>query len=188
MDFFDKTHEILKPILPEKFDENEWFTIFTTILVFSLFFFLHKRNKTLFHTEIIGILLFNLLFTTVGDYFLAMEPYDFYDTVDRDSGEIMDVLLQNIVYPFTLLILMNYYAKNKPNSLFYIIVGSGILFGLEWIGVEFFNLYTYKTWKAWYSFIFYISVMILNIIFYHKLHRYIYHQIESNSPQKNNSN
>jgi hypothetical protein len=179
--FFEKTFEILKPILPKKFDENEWFTIFITILVISVFSFLHKRNKTLLNTEIIGILLFNLLYTTVGCYFLAMDPYDFYDTVDHDSGEIMDILLQNIVYPFTLLILMNYYAKNKPSNLLYIILGAGILYGLEWIGVEFFNLFTYKTWKSWYSLVFYFPVMILNIIFYNKFHRYIKNKIEGNS-------
>lgn len=180
MDFFEKIYEILKPILPKNFDENEWFTIFVTILVLSVFTFLHKRNKTLLTTEIIAILLINLLYTTVGDYFLAMDPYDFYDTVDRDSGEIMDILLQNIVYPFTLLILMNYYAKNKPNYLLYIIFGTGLLFGLEWIGVEFFNLFTYKTWKPWYSLIFYFPVMTINIIFYNKFHGYIKKQIEGN--------
>jgi hypothetical protein len=184
VDFFEKTYAILKPILPEKFDENEWFTIFITILVISVFIFLHKRRKTLLTTEIIGILLFNLLYSTVGDYFLAMKPYDFYDTVDHDSGEIMDVLLQNIVYPVTLLILMNYYAKNKPNNLFYILVGTGILYGLEWIGVEFFNLFTYKSWKSWYSILFYFPVMILNISFYHTFHRYLKCKIEDNSRQK----
>ncbi|MEW9054002.1 MAG: CBO0543 family protein [Neobacillus sp.] len=183
MEFFEKAHEILTPILPKKFDENEWFTIFATILVFWLFFFLHKRSRVLMKTEIIAILLFNLLYTTVGDYFLAMEPYDFYDTVDRNSAELMDVLLQNIVYPFTLLIFMNYYAKNKPNSLLFILVGSGILFGLEWVGMKFFNLYTFKTWKSWYSLVFYIPVMYLNVIYYQKFHRYIHQQIKLNSLQ-----
>ncbi|TXC81586.1 hypothetical protein FS935_22045 [Metabacillus litoralis] len=180
MNFFERAYEILEPILPRKFDENEWFTIFITILVLSVFTYLHKRYNTLLTTEIIAILLFNLLYTTVGDYFLAMEPYDLYDTVDHDSGELMDILLQTIVYPFTLLILMNYYAEKSLNNLLYIMFGAGLLLGLEWVGTEFFNLFTYKKWKLWYSLIFYIPVMISNIFFYNKFHGYIKSQIRGN--------
>jgi hypothetical protein len=71
--------------------------------------------------------------------------------------------------------------RNIPSNLLYIILGAGILYGLEWIGVEFFNLFTYKTWKSWYSLVFYFPVMIINIIFYNKFHRYIKNKIEGNS-------
>lgn len=171
--FLHKMHEVFIPMLPKKFDENEWFTIGITLLVFFLYRFLHKKMKVLLLTEVIAILLFNSLYATVGDYFLAMKPYDFYDTVDRDSGEIMDILLQNIVYPFSLLILMHFYAKYRPNKILYILFGTLLLFALEWIGVTYFQLFTYKTWKSWYSLFFYLPVMILNIIFFLKFHKYI---------------
>ncbi|RSK28837.1 hypothetical protein EJF36_19230 [Bacillus sp. HMF5848] len=171
-DFF-KTYEIIQPILPKKFDENEWFTIVISLFVFFFFLYVHRKKKVLLLTEIIAIILFNLLYTTVGDYFLAMSPYDFYDTVDRDSGEIMDILLQNIAYPFSLLILMHFYAKYQPNNILYIAFGTILLYGLEWVSVEYFNLFTYKTWKSWYSLIFYCPVMILNILFYNLFHHYI---------------
>lgn len=174
-------YEILKPILPVKFDQNEYFTIFITLLITSWYIYLHKRKPTLLNTEVMAILLFNLLYTTVGDYFLAMKPYDFYDTVDHNSGELMDILLQNIVYPGTLLILMHYYAQYRPNLWIYTLIGVSLLYVLEWIGVEYFHLFTYKSWKWWYSVLFYCPVMVLNIIYYEKLHKYVQRQISVNA-------
>jgi hypothetical protein len=180
-DFLHKAYEILKPILPKQFDENEWITITISLFVFFFFLYVHRRRRVLLLTEIIAILLFNLLYTTVGDYFLAMDPYDFYDTVDHDSGEIMDVLLQNIAYPFSLLILMHFYAIYKPNTVLYIAFGTLLLYGLDWVSVEFFNLFTYKTWKSWYSLLFYIPVMTLNILFFNKFHQYVWRKISLKS-------
>ncbi|RBW68291.1 hypothetical protein DS031_17360 [Bacillus taeanensis] len=48
--------------------------------------------------------------------------------------------------------------------------------GLEWIAVKYFHLFTYKTWKSWYSLLFYIPVMLINIIFYNKFHKYVENQ------------
>ncbi|QPC47890.1 hypothetical protein [Mangrovibacillus cuniculi] len=142
--FLQKSNDIFQPILPKQFDENEYFTLAISVLVIVCITVLQKKKKVFLTTEIIAILLLNLLYTTLGDYFLAMKPYDFYDTVDHNSGEIMDILLQNIVYPFTLLILMYFYARYKLNSFMYIIFGAMLLCILEWISVKFFNLFTYK--------------------------------------------
>ncbi|KAA0549911.1 hypothetical protein FZW96_00745 [Bacillus sp. BGMRC 2118] len=171
--FYELTYGLLEPLLPKKFDENEWFTIAITILVLSISVYLQKKQPILLQTELIGVLLINLLYTTVGDYFLAIPPYDFYDTVDHNSGEFMDILLQNIVYPFSLLIMMYFYVKYKPNKLFYTLLCAVILFVLEWISIKYFHLFTLKSWKSWYSLFFYTPVVWINIIFYEKLHQYI---------------
>jgi hypothetical protein len=95
----------IKPMLPKNFDGNDWFAIAITIIVIVAIYYITVINRNLLWTEIIGISLLNLQMTTLGDYFLAMPPYDFYDTVDRNSGELMDIFLQNIVYPGTVLFL-----------------------------------------------------------------------------------
>ncbi|MGD6830850.1 hypothetical protein ACQCT5_01715 [Sutcliffiella halmapala] len=159
----------IKPMLPKNFDENEWFTIAITIIILISIYYITKKNRELLWSEIIGISLFNLQLTTMGDYFLAMPPYDFYDTVDRNSGELMDIFLQNIVYPGTVLIIMHFYKKTSPNKIVFILVGVVILSGLEAIGVYIFHLFTYKSWKFFYSIIFYFFVMTLNVFFFEKL-------------------
>jgi hypothetical protein len=184
----ESVYEILEPMLPKKFDENEVFTLLITIFVLMFFFYLQKKKTVLLKTEVIALLLFNMLYATVGDYFLAMDPYDFYDTVDHDSGEIMDVLLHNFVYPLQLLILMHFYAKFKPNIFLYILLGAGILFTLEWISVTFFHLYLFKKWKFIYSLIFYIFVLTFNVFFYNKFHSYIQNQIQINVEGEANGN
>ncbi len=170
----------IKPMLPKHFDENDWFVIAITILVFVALYYIVVVNRELLWSEIIGISLLNLQMTTLGDYFLAMPPYDFYDTVDRNSGELMDIFLQNIVYPGTVLFMMNYYKKLKPNKLVFIFVSAGVLTGLEAIGVYFFHLFTYKTWELYYSIIFYFFVMISNVFFFEKLKTLINNRISRN--------
>ncbi|MEK3885093.1 CBO0543 family protein [Paenibacillus sp. PL2-23] len=171
----EQWHELMKPMLPAPFDGNEYFTIASTLIVLAVFFYVHRRKPALLQTEIVAILLFNLLYATIGDYFLAMKPYDFYNTVDHDSGELMDLLLQNVVYPFTLLIMMHVYASLQPRRRLFIPICTAVLVLLEWIGEEYFQLYTYKSWKLWYSAVFYIFVLIVNVLFFirfrHTIHR-----------------
>lgn len=165
--------EVLKPILPEKFDENEWFTIAIVMIVCACLYYITAKNRHLLWTEIICISLFNLQLTTVGDYFLAMPPYDFYDTVDRNSGEITDIFLQNIVYPGFFLFLMHLYKTWKPNKVWFIAGCAILLTGLEAISVHVFHLFTYKTWKLSYSAMFYLLIAIMNVLFFERLAAFI---------------
>jgi hypothetical protein len=96
------------------------------------------------------------------------------------SRELMDIFLQNIVYPGTVLFMMNYYKKLKPNKLVFIFVSVGVLTGLEAIGVYFFHLFTYKTWELYFSIIFYFFVMISNVFFFEKLKTLINNRISRN--------
>jgi hypothetical protein len=165
-DFYDK---VLNPILPTRFDENEWFAIVITILISCGVYYITVKNRKLLWSEIICIYLLNLQMTTIGDYFLAMPPYDFYDTVDKNSGELTDIILQNIVYPGTILWLMHDYKSKKRSKIKFIIITTVLLSVLEEISIRFFHLFVYKNWEFYYSAFFYLLVMIINVIYYEKL-------------------
>lgn len=163
----------IKPMLPKKFDENDWFVIVVTIIVVAGIYYVTMKNRKLLWTELICVFVFNLQLTTIGDYFLAMPPYDFYDTVDRNSGELMDIFLQNIIYPGTVLFIMNFYNIFAKKKIIFILLSASILSSLEWIGVYLFHLYTYHSWKFYYSTFFYIFVITLNILFFNKLNNFL---------------
>lgn len=177
-EIYDKA---IQPMLPKTFDENEWCVIAITILVIICIYYITPKSRILLWTEIIGISLLNLQLTTLGDYFLAMPPYDFYDTVDRNSGELMDIFLQNIVYPGTVLFIMHFYKKRTINEVVFILISSLILSALESISVYFFHLFTFKSWEYYYSIIFYIFVMTTNVVFYEVFKSIISNRIARNS-------
>ncbi|WP_246941648.1 hypothetical protein [Bacillus pinisoli] len=170
MEIYEK---VIKPILPKKFDENEWFTIFITLLVIACVYYITMKSRALLWSQIICVYLLNLQLTTLGDYFLAMPPYDFYDTIDLNSGELFDIFLQNIVYPGTILCFIHFYKKNSSNKVVFILLSALTLFVLEVIAVYIFHLYTYNNWKLYYSFFFYLLVMIINLLYYEKLTKFI---------------
>lgn len=161
---------ILKPILPKAFDKNELFIIVISLLMTGIALYLHHKNKSLLTTEFIAIFLLNLLFSIVGESFLAEPPLDFYDTADRSHAEIADIILQIFVYPPTILIAIQYYSHFKPNKFIFIFICTLLLTFLEFISIEVFNLFQYKKWKLFYSFFFYLFVMTLNIAFYRRFH------------------
>ncbi|MEO2075914.1 MAG: hypothetical protein ABGX20_11135 [Bacillus sp. (in: firmicutes)] len=169
MEIYDKA---IKPILPKQFDDNEWFILAISLIVGMAVYYISVKRRKLTWSEIICISLLNLQITTLGDYFLAMPPYDFYDTIDNGSGELMDIFLQNLVYPGTLLFFMHVYKSKKPQKWFFIILCTAILGTLEWISVHF-HLFTYKTWSIYYSVLFYCFVMIVNVFYYEKLRKYL---------------
>jgi hypothetical protein len=165
--------DALQPILPKKFDENEWFTLAITVFVSACVYYITVKHRELLWTEIICISLLNLQLTTIGDYFLAMPPYDLYDTVDRNSGEAADIFLQNIVYPGFVLFLMHWYKTFSPNKGLFIIGCATLLTVLECVSVYGFRLFTYKGWKLSYSAMFYVMIMWINVVFFERMARLI---------------
>lgn len=109
-----------------------------------------------------------------GDSLFAEPPFDFYDTVDKAHGELFDIILQAGVYPTTIIIGLQLYALLKPNSVVFIIAFASLLTTLEWVSVEWFNLFQYKEWKLFHSFIFYTCIMIFNTVYFHKVHHYLH--------------
>lgn len=86
--------------------------VFITIIFISiLLLFSLKYLKKRFDPFEIFLLFMFTSYSSQTFFYLWSSPYDFYDTVDRNSGELMDIFLQNIVYPGTVLFMMNYYKK-----------------------------------------------------------------------------
>ncbi|WP_026581409.1 CBO0543 family protein [Bacillus sp. J33] len=133
------------------------------------FFLLYSRKQFLLQSEVIAIYVFNAWFGTVGDSLFAGPPLDFYDTLDYAHGEFFDSVLQVFVYPIPIIVSIFFYRKYNPNNLFYIVLWAGILCTLEWASETFFNLFQYKEWKLWYSFVFYMFVISVNLIFANKV-------------------
>ncbi|WP_339149464.1 MULTISPECIES: hypothetical protein [unclassified Sutcliffiella] len=163
---------ILHPISPKFFDENEVFTIFISIMVIVVLWFLHTHYRTLTNTELASVYLFNLFLSTTLESLLAEHPLDFYDTMDYAHAEIFDVILQTIPYPATIVIAIHFYAKFRPATIGFIIGWALILISLEWISL-FFDLFQYNEWTLLYSCMFYAFIMTLNTFFFNKFRKHL---------------
>lgn len=159
---------IFVPIVPIDFDKNELYAIFISILICYAIYFVYKQ-KILMLTESMCIFFFNLYLAILGDYSLALPPYDLYDTFDRPTWELADIPIHFIVYPGSILFLMHWFKKTRTRALPFILICTLILTGLEAVSIYLFNIIQYKKWKLGYSFLFYFVVMIVNVLLYKKL-------------------
>ncbi|WP_223699940.1 CBO0543 family protein [Sutcliffiella deserti] len=157
--------KILNPILPKKFDENEIYTIVVTVLVITVLFVLHKHYRKLTTIELFSVYLFNIFLATTLESLFAEHPLDMYDTMDFAHAEIFDLILQSFTYPASLVIIIHFYKKWKPNLVVFILGTACILTFLEWISL-FFNLFQYRGWALYYSFLFYIFIAAINGVFF----------------------
>ncbi|RSK28833.1 hypothetical protein EJF36_19210 [Bacillus sp. HMF5848] len=157
----------LEPLLPIAFDKNEIFTIvivFITVIILKL---LPRAMKT---SIFIFMYVFNVALTVFGDYLLAGNPYNLYDTLDKNSGELFDFILHLIVYPSSILILISVYIcySKKPLSFIFILCSAAVLILLELISLSF-DLFTYINWNIKYSFGVYIIIMAINTVVFRYL-------------------
>ncbi|UJF35685.1 hypothetical protein [Paenibacillus hexagrammi] len=165
----------IKPLLPVRFDTNEIYTIVIFLLMASLLKLIPRRMEpSMFYF----LYTFNIYLTVMGDYFLAGNPLNLYDTLDRNSGELFDFILHLFVYPMTMLIVLSIYSNGYPSyfkkwgTAVFIVLSSLFLVGLEWISAEYFDLYTYYNWKFWYSYMVYLITVSLNISVFILLRNY----------------
>lgn len=156
-------HRFIDPIKPGSFDENEWYSLFITCLTVGTAIYLHKKHQTILSSEAFVIIFLNIYFATAGDYFLAAKPIDLYDTLDRNSGEFFDLIIQGFTYPTTLYIFMHVYFVWRMSKIWFILLGAVVLTILDWVSMHYFHLFTYKAWKIYYSYPFYILVLTLNL-------------------------
>lgn len=148
--------------LPEKFDANEIFIIFSTVLTFALMFISPRRLSAV---TITIIWTFNVFLALLADITISVKPYDFYYTIDHSTHELFDVLLHFATYPTLPYFVVNFYQHNKPKGLkhlSYIIFWAGVAVAIEWISLKF-HIFTYTGWKLYLSFLVYLVVFAANI-------------------------
>ena len=162
--------------LPDKFDANELFIIFSTVLTWALMFILPRRLSAV---TITIIWTFNVFLALLADITLSVKPNDFYFTIDHKRHELFDVLLHFATYPTLSYFVVTFYQYNKPKGLkrlSFIIFWAGVAIVIEWISVKF-HVFTYTGWKLYLSFLVYLVVFAASIWlsnFIEKKHPYIW--------------
>ncbi|SFB19568.1 MULTISPECIES: hypothetical protein [unclassified Bacillus (in: firmicutes)] len=156
--------KIYEPISPKHFDKNEWWIISLFFFIGFIVFYLHKKSRLVTTSELLLIFFLNIYLASLGDYILAMDPVDLYDTVDLNSGELFDIPLHMIIYPGTIYIALHFYLLIRPKKSYYIVFWALLLTFLDWISTHFFHLYTYKGWNLRYSFLVYLVIMTVNLL------------------------
>jgi hypothetical protein len=158
--------KILEPLTPKVFDKNELYVFGIIILCWCTLIVIHRLEPLLLRTEIIALYVFNVWFATVGDRILAEPPVDYYDTLDYPHGELFDSILQIGVYPVPIVIFFHFYQKYKPGKAAYVLIYALILVMLEWISKNFFDVFHFKEWTSYYSYVFYCFALSVNLIFF----------------------
>jgi VanZ family protein len=148
--------------LPEKFDENELFIIFSTIIPWALMFMLPRRLSAV---TITIIWTFNVFLALLADITLTVKPYELYFTIDHKTHELFDVLLHFVTYPTLPYFVVNFYQHYKPKGLkflAFVVFWGGVAIALEWTSVQF-HVFTYTGWKVYLSFLVYLIVFTATI-------------------------
>jgi hypothetical protein len=148
--------------LPEKFDENELFIIFSTIVTWSLILMLTRRMSAVTVTI---IWTFNVFLALLADITITVKPYELYFTIDHKTHELFDVVLHFVTYPALPYFVVNSYQHYKPKGLkllSFVVFWGGVAIALEWTSVQF-NVFTYTGWKLYFSFLVYLIVFAVTI-------------------------
>jgi hypothetical protein len=103
----------------------------------------------------------------VFDTVIGTKPFDFYDINDSPKYEVFDLLNFFLYAPFGYLFLYFFDRWNIRgfSILIYIVLGSGIAVGFEWLGVKA-HVFTFSGWRSSYSFLVYLIVQSVFVVFY----------------------
>ncbi|WP_248926241.1 hypothetical protein [Paenibacillus hamazuiensis] len=153
--------------LPKRFDANEWFIIGGLIVGFVMVFPLRKKFP-----PSIGILLLfvGLTFAKVMDVIVGFQPFNLYDLNDSPQLEVTDVFLHFVYAPFGFVFIYLYerWRIRGISVIFYMLLYSLLGIGIEWIGVQM-GVYHYKGWHLGYSYIVYLYMQCILLLFYRLL-------------------
>jgi hypothetical protein len=150
---------------PKHFDQNEWFIIISVVAIWIILLGVRPRFGT---TTIVMIWMLNVMLAETADFLIAAKPYEFYSLNDHPDYEWFDAVLYFILYPPVAL--LGLHIQQKWGFSMYKMIGmtflwAGVCIGLEWIALNY-QVFTYKKWHLFYSFIAYLFIFSLNVMVY----------------------
>ncbi len=92
------------------FDWNDWFSIFSSAIMFALFLLIKKYFPPVI---VILIWVFNSVYVSSVDYFLSVSPFHLYYFGDNPTFEMSAVLFHLFMYPCASLLFLYGYDKGK---------------------------------------------------------------------------
>lgn len=151
-------------LLPEKFDQNEWFIIISFLLTYLMILKLPKRFPL---TITLLILFFGMAYVQVTDHVLAGISYNLYDINDYGKYEWFDWIGWFIYPPFGYFFVYFFdkWAIRGLRIFWYILVWSFIAMIVEWISLKF-NMFKYYNWNFFYSYPVYLLTLCIYLLFY----------------------
>ncbi|MEH7418139.1 hypothetical protein V7266_22995 [Neobacillus drentensis] len=151
-------------LLPDKFDENEWFIIISLIVTYWLIVKLPKRFPL---TITLLILFFGMAYVQVIDHILAGSSFNTYDINDYGKFEWFDWIGWFIYPPFGYFFIYFFdkWSIRGIRLFGYIMGWSVIAMIVEWISLEF-NMFKYYSWKFAYSYPVYLLTLCIYLLFF----------------------
>jgi hypothetical protein len=156
-------------MLPKTMNENDWFIIITLCTAYTLVY----RLPSLFPRSLsILVMFFSLSLAKGADNTLGVKPLDLYDTNELPIFDIID-LLTWAIYPAAGYLFIYFFHRQRISGIYtaiYLIICAQLATWFEWICVHF-RVFHYKDWTLAYSYVTYLIVQPLTIVFFEYLKR-----------------
>ncbi|PMC35921.1 hypothetical protein CJ195_16820 [Bacillus sp. UMB0899] len=149
--------------MPISFDQNEIFVSIIAGGLILIFILLPKRFPI--HLLILFLLINSFIGRTV-DTTLAIPPFDIYDSFDANKHELFDEITYSIVYSIYGYLFYYFYDKFHSIPSWVNVLAWTLLSTISERTSVYFNVFQYQNWHLFYSFLVYILVYILHVIFY----------------------
>lgn len=146
-------------------DLNEWYLLGWSAGLVLLYWMVPRRfGRVTFWM----IWLFVVFLVQTADYILGVPPYDMYDFLDKPKWELPYGVAQFTLYPMIGYFFLYGFDRWEPKKwrlAGYLLLWSSASTVFEWSCLKT-GVLKYKDWQLWYSFFTYISVFVLEIVYF----------------------
>lgn len=155
-----------------KWDGNEAFILGLIILLVALQWYLIRKLPL---PQTVSIWVLNYYLVKLADLTIGVPPLDFYDTMDQPKYEWSDISTHFFVYPILGFIFIYAYQRWRLRGIplaAYVLLWTGISVVFEWCAV-YAQIFHYTGWKLWWSFFVYLTVFLINLVFYENVKKWL---------------